>query len=102
MLSRIRIRNYKSLVDVEISLDSLVVLFGPNGAGKSNFLDALQLLSRLAVSRTLKDAFELLIVAHPSSRLLSDPKGFPACSSRRMYPSRSRLMSSFPNQSWRR
>ena len=36
----------------------LTLLFGPNAAGKSNFLDALQLLSKLATSRTLKDAFE--------------------------------------------
>ena len=58
MLRRIHIRNYKSLVDLEVTLDSLVVVFGPNGAGKSNFLDALQLLSRMATSRTLTDAFE--------------------------------------------
>lgn len=58
MLKRIHIRGYKSLVDVEVRLEPLSVLFGPNAAGKSNFLDALQLLSRAAVSRTLKDAFE--------------------------------------------
>jgi predicted ATPase len=58
MLRRIHIKNYKSLVNLEVTLDSLVVIFGPNGAGKSNFLDALQVLSRLASSRTLKDAFE--------------------------------------------
>ncbi len=57
MLKRIHIKNYKSLVDVEVNLDSLAVIFGPNAAGKSNFLDALQLLSRLVTSRTLKDAF---------------------------------------------
>ena len=34
------------------------VLFGPNAAGKSNFLDALQLLSKLGTSRTLKEAFD--------------------------------------------
>src|SRR5215467_7513503 len=58
MLRRIRVKNYKSLVDVQVDLEPLVVIFGPNGAGKSNFLDALQLLSRLANSRTLKDAFD--------------------------------------------
>lgn len=58
MLRRIHIRNYKSLEDLEVTLDPLVVVFGPNGAGKSNFLDALQLLSRVATCRTLKDAFE--------------------------------------------
>jgi predicted ATPase len=58
MLKRIRIQGYKSLVDVEVELKPLSVLIGANAAGKSNFLDALQLLSRLATSRTLKDAFE--------------------------------------------
>jgi len=58
MLRRIRIRGYKSLADLEVSLQPLSVLIGPNAAGKSNFLDALQLLSGVAVSRTLKEAFD--------------------------------------------
>ena len=58
MLKRLRIRGYKSLEDIEVRLSQLVVLFGPNAAGKSNMLDALQLLSRLGTSRTLKEAFE--------------------------------------------
>ncbi len=58
MLKRVQIRGYKSLEDVEVSLSQLVVLFGPNAAGKSNLLDALQLLSKLVTSRTLKEAFE--------------------------------------------
>lgn len=58
MLKRIRIKGYKSLADVETTLEPLTVLFGPNASGKSNFLDALQLLSRMATSRTLKEAFD--------------------------------------------
>src|SRR5205809_572087 len=58
MLKRIHIRGYKSLVDLEVTLQPLCVIFGPNAAGKSNFLDALQILSRLATSRTVKDAFQ--------------------------------------------
>lgn len=58
MLKRIHIRGYKSLEDVEVRLPQLVVLFGPNSAGKSNLLDALQLLSKLGTSRTLKEAFD--------------------------------------------
>ena len=58
MLKRIHIRGYKSLEDVEVRLSQLVVLFGPNAAGKSNLLDALQLLSKLGTSRTLKEAFD--------------------------------------------
>ena len=58
MLKRIRIEGYKSLSDLEVRLPPLTLLFGPNAAGKSNFLDALQLLSKLATSRTLKEAFD--------------------------------------------
>ena len=57
MLKRVRIKGYKSLTDVETTLKPLTVLFGANASGKSNFLDALQLLSKLATSRTLKEAF---------------------------------------------
>ena len=58
MLKRVHIRGYKSLENVEAHLSRLVVLCGPNAAGKSNFLDALQLLSKLGTSRTLKEAFD--------------------------------------------
>jgi predicted ATPase len=58
MLKRIKIKGYKSLVDIDVELKPLSVLFGPNAAGKSNFLDALQLLSRIVASRNLKEAFD--------------------------------------------
>ena len=58
MLNRIMIRGYKSLRDIEVRLQPLSILFGPNAAGKSNLFDALQLLSRIVTSRTLKDAFD--------------------------------------------
>jgi hypothetical protein len=58
MLKRISIQGYKSLADVDVELQPLSVLFGPNAAGKSNFLDALQLLSRVVASRNLKEAFD--------------------------------------------
>lgn len=57
MLKRIKISGYKSFEDLDVDLGPLAVLFGPNGAGKSNFLDALMLLSRLANSSNLRDAF---------------------------------------------
>ena len=44
MLRRIVIKDYKSLVNVDVELQPLSVLFGPNAAGKSNFLDALAFL----------------------------------------------------------
>lgn len=58
MLKRIRIRDYKSLRDIEVSFPNLVALFGANASGKSNLLDAMQLLSRLGTSRTVQEAFD--------------------------------------------
>src|SRR5579863_93539 len=58
MLKRVRIVGYKSFVELDLSLRPLSVLIGPNSAGKSNFLDALQLLSRMATKPTLKEAFD--------------------------------------------
>jgi predicted ATPase len=58
MLRRIHIKGYKSLDNLDVTLSPLTLLFGPNASGKSNFLDALQLLSRMATSRTLREAFE--------------------------------------------
>ena len=58
MLKRIKIQGYKSLVDLEVNFGHLAVLVGPNASGKSNFLDALHLLSRVATSGTLKEAFD--------------------------------------------
>lgn len=44
-VKNLRIRNFKSLVDVELSnLPNLVILIGRNSSGKSNVLDALALL----------------------------------------------------------
>ena len=65
MLKRIKIQGYKSLVDLEVNFEHLAVLVGPNASGKSNFLDALHLLSRLATSRTLREAFDPPYRGHP-------------------------------------
>ena len=75
MLKRIHIRGYKSLEDVEVSLSRLVVLFGPNAAGKSNLLDALQLLSKLGTSRTVKEAFDPPYRGKPLESFTIGPKG---------------------------
>ncbi|MBK7900375.1 MAG: AAA family ATPase [Azonexus sp.] len=57
MLTRIKIDGYKSLKHLDLRLADLSILFGPNAAGKSNFLDCLQLLSKLATEKTIKEAF---------------------------------------------
>ena len=65
MLKRIKIQGYKSLVDLELNLKPLSVLVGPNASGKSNFLDALQLLSRMTTCHTLEEAFGPPYRGHP-------------------------------------
>lgn len=45
LLSRLTVRNYKSLKLVALSLGPLAVFVGPNSAGKSNILDALRFVS---------------------------------------------------------
>ena len=40
-LTRIVLRNYKSIGNCDVRLGSLTFLVGANGSGKSNFLDAL-------------------------------------------------------------
>jgi predicted ATPase len=44
-LSRVIIRNYKSIESCDVELGPLTFLVGPNGAGKSNFLDALSFVA---------------------------------------------------------
>ena len=43
-LTRVRIRNFKSIGQCDVPLRRLTVLVGRNGAGKSNFLDALRFI----------------------------------------------------------
>lgn len=75
MLTRIHIQGYKSLKNVEVRLSELSVLLGPNGAGKSNFLDCLQLLSKLGTSRTIKEAFSPPYRGKPLESFTFDERG---------------------------
>jgi predicted ATPase len=75
MLKRVKIQGYKSLVDLEVNLQPLSVLFGPNASGKSNFLDALQLLSKLATSNTLNEVFEPPYRGKPLESFTFGPEG---------------------------
>ena len=59
MLKRIKIKGYKSLIDLEVSLCPLSVLFGPNAAGKSNFLKdmakAVEAMRNIGAGGTVKN-----------------------------------------------
>ena len=58
MLTKLTVRNFKSLVDVTVEFPRLAVLFGPNAAGKSNLLDAIAALSGVGNARTLSDVLD--------------------------------------------
>lgn len=58
LITRVRLRNYKSIAACDVSLHAFTILVGPNGAGKSNFLDALRLVSdalRNSLDHALRD-----------------------------------------------
>lgn len=42
MITRVRVKNFRSLADVDVTLGPLTVLVGRNGAGKSAFLDVMR------------------------------------------------------------
>jgi predicted ATPase len=56
-ISRVRLKNYKSIASCDVRLGPLTILIGPNGTGKSNFLDALAFLAR-ALRTTPSEAIE--------------------------------------------
>ena len=64
MLRRLQVAGFKSIQSAELRLPRLTVLFGANAAGKSNFLDAIQVLSRLGTERTLSDALSDPVRGH--------------------------------------
>ena len=44
-ITRVALRNYKSIAACDVKLQPLTFLVGPNGAGKSNFLDSLRFVA---------------------------------------------------------
>ncbi|SFF59847.1 Predicted ATPase [Actinacidiphila alni] len=56
-LTRVRLRQYRSIPEADVTLGPLTFLVGPNGSGKSNFLDALRLVSE-SLRTSLDEALE--------------------------------------------
>ena len=58
LLTRVLLRNYKSIAACDVSPAQLSFLVGPNGSGKSNFLDALRFVAdalRFSIDHALRD-----------------------------------------------
>ena len=47
-IRRLRLRNWKNFLNVDVAIEDRVFLVGPNASGKSNFLDAFRFLRDLA------------------------------------------------------
>jgi predicted ATPase len=56
MITRLRVKNFKALRDIEVNLTPIHVLIGPNDSGKTSILDALAALCR-SVDHDLAEAF---------------------------------------------
>src|SRR5262249_7570709 len=77
MISKVSIRNFKCLRDVQIDLERFTIFVGPNASGKSSILQAMDILCRScygqegsmdielsqALSRNAKDSVELTAVS---------------------------------------
>ena len=56
MLTRLRVKNFKNLVDVDLRFGPFTCIAGANGVGKSNLFDAIRFLSFLAERPLLEAA----------------------------------------------
>jgi predicted ATPase len=54
MLTRLKVRGFKNLIDCDVRFGPFTCIAGPNGVGKSNLFDAILFLSRLADSTLLE------------------------------------------------
>ena len=48
-LTKLRVRNYRALADIELEVGPINVVFGPNGAGKSTLLDTIYFFRDCAI-----------------------------------------------------
>ena len=56
MITRVRLKNFRSIAECDVELGPLTILVGPNGSGKSNFLHALDF-----VADALNDGLETAV-----------------------------------------
>lgn len=55
MITRVRLKNFRSIAECDVELGPLTILVGPNGSGKSNFVKALDFVAD-ALSNGLESA----------------------------------------------
>ena len=70
-ITRVVLKNYKSIAVCDVRLGSLIFLVGRNGAGKSNFLDALRFVAdalNMSLDHAIRDRGGINNVCHQSRR----------------------------------
>ncbi len=61
MLTRLKVRGFKNLVDVDMRFGAFTCIAGANGTGKSNLFDAIGFLSALADNTFLDAAMSVTV-----------------------------------------
>ena len=59
MITRLKVKGFKNLFDVDISFGAFTCIAGVNGVGKSNLFDAINFLSKLSDKTPLEAAFSI-------------------------------------------
>ncbi len=71
LITRVVLRNYKSIAACDVAPAQLTFLVGPNGSGKSNFLDAIRFVAdslRFSIDHSLRDRGGIKEVRRRSGR----------------------------------
>ncbi|MGW0825861.1 AAA family ATPase [Streptomyces sp. NPDC002845] len=75
-VTRLRVKNFRSIADVDVALRPLNVLIGLNAAGKSNLLDSLLFLRQCLMERPLQAVQERggadAVFHHPTAAGIAD------------------------------
>lgn len=58
LIRSVRLHNFKSFTDAEVTFGNVSIVVGTNGAGKSNLFDALRFLKAIGDGRSVRDAIE--------------------------------------------
>ncbi len=58
VIEELRLNKFKSFYDAAFPLRDLTLLIGRNGSGKSNIVDAVEVLSKLALGEDLRDSID--------------------------------------------
>jgi AAA15 family ATPase/GTPase len=82
MFTYVKLKNYKSLIDLEVNLitkkntpKNLVVIYGENGSGKSNFATSFFTLYEFLLSKSHKEILEELLEKNKEEIQLKNIKG---------------------------